>query len=35
MNAAASAHAPIDGATLAAIAALYERLVKVHVHQRW
>jgi aryl-alcohol dehydrogenase-like predicted oxidoreductase len=34
-NAAASALAPIDGATLAAIAALYERLVKVHVHQRW
>ncbi|ASP79067.1 MULTISPECIES: aldo/keto reductase [Sinorhizobium] len=34
-NAAASALAPIDGATLAAIAALYERLIKVHVHQRW
>ncbi|PST27167.1 aldo/keto reductase [Mesorhizobium plurifarium] len=34
-NAAASALAPIDEATLAAIAALYERLIKVHVHQRW
>ncbi|MGH0243811.1 aldo/keto reductase [Sinorhizobium meliloti] len=34
-NAAASALVPIDGATLAAIAALYERLIKVHVHQRW
>jgi aryl-alcohol dehydrogenase-like predicted oxidoreductase len=34
-NAAASALAPIDGATLAAIATLYERLIKVHVHQRW
>ncbi|MCA1369257.1 aldo/keto reductase [Bradyrhizobium sp. BRP14] len=34
-NAAASALAPIDDATMGAIAALYERLIKVHVHQRW
>jgi aryl-alcohol dehydrogenase-like predicted oxidoreductase len=34
-NAAASTLAPIDAATKAAIAALYERLIKVHVHQRW
>ncbi|WEX77846.1 aldo/keto reductase [Sinorhizobium numidicum] len=34
-NAAASALPPIDDATMAAIAALYERLIKVHVHQRW
>lgn len=34
-NAAASALAPIGGATMEAIAALYERLIKVHVHQRW
>lgn len=34
-NAAASALAAIDEQTRAAIAALYERLVKVHVHHRW
>ncbi|MEI2300807.1 aldo/keto reductase [Ensifer sp. MJa1] len=34
-NAAASALSAIDGETKAAIAALYERLVKVHVHHRW
>lgn len=34
-NAAASALAAIDAQTKAAIAALYERLVKVHVHHRW
>ncbi|PDT41919.1 MULTISPECIES: aldo/keto reductase [Sinorhizobium] len=34
-NAAASALPPIDGAAMEAIAALYERLIKVHVHQRW
>lgn len=34
-NAAASALAPIDPAAKAAIAGLYERRIKVHVHQRW
>ncbi len=34
-NAAASALAAIDEETKAAIAAVYERLVKVHVHHRW
>ncbi|WP_113553052.1 aldo/keto reductase [Hyphomicrobiales bacterium] len=34
-NAAASALAAIDDETKAAIAAVYERLVKVHVHHRW
>ncbi|MBB4183800.1 aryl-alcohol dehydrogenase-like predicted oxidoreductase [Sinorhizobium terangae] len=34
-NAAASAVPALDNATLAAIAVLYERLIKVHVHQRW
>ncbi|MCY1242869.1 Aldo-keto reductase IolS [compost metagenome] len=34
-NAAASALPAIDEKTKAAIAALYERLVKVHVHHRW
>lgn len=34
-NAAASALAAIDEQTRATIAALYERLVKVHVHHRW
>ncbi|KOF19863.1 aldo/keto reductase [Ensifer adhaerens] len=34
-NAAASALSAIDEETRAAIAALYERLVKVHVHHRW
>lgn len=34
-NAAASALAAIDDETKAAIAAVYERLVKVHVHYRW
>ncbi|WFU47940.1 aldo/keto reductase [Sinorhizobium terangae] len=34
-NAAASAVSAPDNATLAAIAVLYERLIKVHVHQRW
>ncbi|MGF6253947.1 aldo/keto reductase [Ensifer sp. LBL] len=34
-NAAASALAAIDDDTKAAIAAVYERLVKVHVHHRW
>ena len=34
-NAAASAQPAIDEKTRAAIAALYERLVKVHVHHRW
>ncbi|WP_312360558.1 aldo/keto reductase [Ensifer sp.] len=34
-NAAASALAAIDEQTRAVIAALYERLVKVHVHHRW
>ncbi|OCO98273.1 MULTISPECIES: aldo/keto reductase [unclassified Ensifer] len=34
-NAAASALSAIDEPTKAAIAALYERLVKVHVHHRW
>ncbi|HEV7320430.1 MAG TPA: aldo/keto reductase [Ensifer sp.] len=34
-NAAASALSTIDGETKAAIAAVYEQLVKVHVHHRW
>jgi len=34
-NAAASALAAIDEQTKAAITAVYERLVKVHVHHRW
>ncbi len=34
-NAAASALAAIDDETKAAIAAVYARLVKVHVHDRW
>jgi len=34
-NAAASGLAAIDDQTKAAIAAVYERLVKVHVHHRW
>lgn len=34
-NAAASALAAIDDKTKAAINAVYERLVKVHVHHRW
>ncbi|MDK1377047.1 MULTISPECIES: aldo/keto reductase [unclassified Sinorhizobium] len=34
-NAAASALPALDDATMAAIAALYERLIKVHVHHRW
>lgn len=34
-NAAASALAAIDDDTKSAIAAVYERLVKVHVHHRW
>ncbi|WP_457586719.1 aldo/keto reductase [Ensifer canadensis] len=34
-NAAASALPAIDEKTKAAIAALYERLVEVHVHHRW
>ncbi|RAS18410.1 aldo/keto reductase [Ensifer adhaerens] len=34
-NAAASALAAIDDEAKAAIAAVYERLVKVHVHHRW
>ncbi len=34
-NAAASALAPLGDASMGAIAALYERLIKVHVHQRW
>ena len=34
-NAAASTLPSIDRATIAAVAALYERLIKVHVHQRW
>ncbi len=34
-NAAASALAAIDDETKAAIAAVYARLVKVHVHHRW
>ncbi|WP_104662702.1 aldo/keto reductase [Ensifer adhaerens] len=34
-NAAASALGAIDEETKAAIAAVYERLVKVHVHHRW
>ncbi len=34
-NAVASALAAIDDETKAAIAAVYERLVKVHVHHRW
>ncbi|NVD37607.1 aldo/keto reductase [Ensifer sp. HO-A22] len=34
-NAAASALPAFDEKTRAAIAALYERLVKVHVHHRW
>ncbi|RDL49059.1 General stress protein 69 [Ensifer sp. M14] len=34
-NAAASALSAIDEQTKASIAALYERLVKVHVHHRW
>ncbi|MBP1885762.1 aldo/keto reductase [Sinorhizobium mexicanum] len=34
-NAAASALPALDDTTMAAIAALYERLIKVHVHHRW
>lgn len=34
-NAAASALPAPDDATMAAIAALYERLIKVHVHHKW
>ncbi|MDK1384200.1 aldo/keto reductase [Sinorhizobium sp. 8-89] len=34
-NAAASALPALDDKTMAAIAALYERLIKVHVHHRW
>ncbi|WP_331373128.1 aldo/keto reductase [Sinorhizobium chiapasense] len=34
-NAAASALPALDDATMAAIAALYERLIKVHVHHKW
>ncbi|NRP71848.1 General stress protein 69 [Ensifer psoraleae] len=34
-NAAASALPALDDKTMAAIVALYERLIKVHVHHRW